>query len=125
MLSAGLPGIGLSGLLMLLSALLMPVVELVRTARGQGSRARWLLAGRQWLMAVTMVAIYAVVFDLIGHLVTAGASSRGVVGRLAPDRLGSASTLAVSLAVLAILMLLLMVSGRALANSRSGNTQAR
>jgi hypothetical protein len=123
MMSAGLPGIGLSGLLSLLSALLMPVVELVRVAQGRGDRARWALACRQWLMAATMVALYAGVFDLIAHVVTAPTASRGFVGRLEPRSAGAAGTLLVSFAILAVLLALLMISGRAFARSRSDTAE--
>lgn len=54
-MSAGLPGLGLGGLFFLLSALLAPMVELVRTIRGESSAAAWRGVGRQFAIAVTMV----------------------------------------------------------------------
>jgi hypothetical protein len=54
--SAGLPGLGLGGLFFVLSALLAPFVELIRTARGRSSVAAWRAVGRQFALALTMVA---------------------------------------------------------------------
>jgi len=53
--SAGLPGLGLGGIFFLVSALLAPLVELVRTARGESSLASWLGVGRQFGLAVAMI----------------------------------------------------------------------
>jgi hypothetical protein len=54
--SAGLPGIGLGGLFFILSALLGPFVELIRTIRGRSSVAAWRAVGRQFALAVAMIA---------------------------------------------------------------------
>jgi hypothetical protein len=54
-MTAGIPGIGLSGLLFVISALLMVVVELYRTVRGRSSVARWRFVGRQAAMALGIV----------------------------------------------------------------------
>jgi hypothetical protein len=54
--SAGLPGLGLGGLFFVLSALLAPFVELIRTARGRSSVAAWRAVCRQFALALTMVA---------------------------------------------------------------------
>ncbi len=54
-MSAGLPGLGLGGIFFLLSALLAPVVELVRTARGESSIAAWIEVGRQFALALAMI----------------------------------------------------------------------
>jgi hypothetical protein len=58
-MSAGLPGLGLGGLFFVLSALVAPVVELRRTAQGRSSRAAWRQVGRQFALAVVMVAVVA------------------------------------------------------------------
>ena len=55
-MSAGLPGLGLGGLFFILLALLAPFVELIRTARGRSSVAAWRVVGRQFALALTMVA---------------------------------------------------------------------
>jgi hypothetical protein len=53
--TAGIPGIGLGGLFFVISALLMVVIELYRTARGRSSLARWRFVGRQAVMALGIV----------------------------------------------------------------------
>ena len=58
-MSAGMPGLGLGGLFFILSALFAPVVELRRTAQGQSSAAAWRQVGRQFAVAVVMVAVVA------------------------------------------------------------------
>ena len=55
-MSAGLPGLGLGGLFFILLALLAPFVELIRTMRGRSSVAAWRVVGRQFALALTMVA---------------------------------------------------------------------
>jgi hypothetical protein len=53
-MTAGLPGFALGGLFHLISALLAPFVELVRTVQGRTSRRRWLAALRQFVLAAAM-----------------------------------------------------------------------
>jgi len=69
-MSAGLPGLGLGGLFFVISALLAPLFELQRTARGQSSTAAWRQVGRQFAIAVTMIV--AVDLALRGLLFAAG-----------------------------------------------------
>ena len=85
-MTAGLPGVGIGGLFYLISALLMPFVELVRTVRGRSSLARWAVVARQFAMAVVMVlALAAVVWCM--HLLfrpdapVGGAARTGGGGR--------------------------------------------
>ena len=58
-MSAGLPGLGLGGLFFVLSALVAPVVELRRSLQGRSSAAAWRQVGRQFAIAVVMVAVVA------------------------------------------------------------------
>jgi hypothetical protein len=76
--SAGLPGLGLGGLFFVLLALLAPFVELIRTTRGRSSVAAWRVVGRQFALALTMVA--AVVLTL--RLLYALADATGLAGPL-------------------------------------------
>ena len=69
-MSAGLPGIGLGGLFFILSALAAPLVELARAARGQSSVARWLHLGRQFALAVAMIAAVDVTLQLVYMIVS-------------------------------------------------------
>jgi Trk-type K+ transport system membrane component len=69
--TAGLPGVGLSGLFFVVSALLMVAVELVRTARGRSSLSRWRFVGRQAAIAAaivvfTIAALWALELSLPG-----------------------------------------------------------
>ena len=55
-MNVGLPGTGIGGLFYLITALLMPVVELVRLLRGLSSLERWKVAVEQWMLAVGILA---------------------------------------------------------------------
>jgi hypothetical protein len=55
-MNAGIPGLGLGGLFFILTALLAPAIELGRTIRGRSSAAAWATVGRQFAIAVAMVA---------------------------------------------------------------------
>lgn len=55
-MSAGLPGLGLGGLFFILSALIAPLFELWRLARGRSSIAAWRAVGRQLGQAAAMIA---------------------------------------------------------------------
>lgn len=67
-MTAGLPGTGIGGVFYLLSALLMPLVELVKTLRGQSSGRRWLLVIRQLALATGIVAGMWMLGILLGLL---------------------------------------------------------
>lgn len=54
-MTAGIPGLGLAGLFLMLSALGGPLVELAHSARGRSSRARWLAVARQFALGVAMI----------------------------------------------------------------------
>jgi hypothetical protein len=69
--SAGLPGLGLGGLFFVLLALLAPFVEIVRTVRGRSSVAAWRAVGRQFALALTMVAAVALTLRLLYALADA------------------------------------------------------
>ncbi len=54
--NAGLPGTGLGGLFYLLLALVMPVVEVVRTLRGDTEPGRWRQVLTQFALACAILA---------------------------------------------------------------------
>jgi hypothetical protein len=56
---AGIPGGGVGGVFFLISALLMPAIELLRTIRGESSRARWRVVVRNAAIAAAMLASMA------------------------------------------------------------------
>ena len=51
-MNVGLPGTGIGGLFYLLTALLMPVVELVNTLHGRSSATQWQIVLRQTTLAL-------------------------------------------------------------------------
>ena len=67
-MSAGLPGLGLGGLFFIISALLAPIIEVVRIACGRGRDVDWPQVWRSFALALTMIfavdltlrALYAV-----------------------------------------------------------------
>ena len=68
-MSPGLPGIGLGALFCILSALAAPLVELARTASGQSGVANWGRVGRQFALAVAIIAAFDVTLWLVYALV--------------------------------------------------------
>jgi hypothetical protein len=85
--SAGIPGLGLGGLFFVLLALLAPFVELIRTMRGGSSVAAWRAVGRQFALALTMVAAVELTLRLLYALADAS-------GLAAPLSDGSPTVLA-------------------------------
>jgi hypothetical protein len=73
--SAGFPGLGLGGLFFVLLALLAPFVELIRTMRGCSSVAAWRAVGRQFALALTMVAAVGLTLRLLYALADATGSA--------------------------------------------------
>lgn len=106
--NAGLPGTGLGGLFYVLLALVMPVAELYRTARGRGSRERWHQAATQFALACGIVA--SVAGTAAAYLTLVGAPSpfglQGPALVLAPVVLAALllATLVVTLRVWAALV---------------------
>ena len=82
-MSAGLPGLGLGGLFFVLSALVAPLFELVRLARGTSSPARRSQVARQFAMALAMI----VAVDLTLRVVLLVASAAGIGSPAAADGL--------------------------------------
>ena len=60
-MNPGLPGMGIGGLFYTVSALVMPVCEVRRRLRGEGTR-RGALVARQFAIAVGVVAVMTGVF---------------------------------------------------------------
>lgn len=102
-MSAGLPGLGLGGIFFILSALIAPLGELVRTARGRSSVARWVQVGRQFGLAVAMIAAVDATLRLVYLLALAVGvgSPRTPEGLTALPLLPVLVTISVLMAVLA------------------------
>ena len=73
-MSAGLPGLGLGGLLFIFSALLAPFRQLWRAMNGRSRPGDWPMVGRQFTQGVLMVAA----IDLTLRLVYVGLSAAGL-----------------------------------------------
>ena len=70
---AGLPGTGIGGMFYLLSALLMPLKELINTFCGRSNKSRWKLVGSQTGLALGIIAGFWLTGLLLGFML------RGVV----------------------------------------------
>lgn len=68
---AGLPGTGIGGVFFLLSALLMPLVELVRTLQGRSNIRRWRVVLEHSGMALAILGAMWAMGWLIGQLLFA------------------------------------------------------
>jgi hypothetical protein len=78
-MNAGLPGIGISGVFYILSALFMPMTEAYRAARGRPRRRPWGAVLRHWAIAVAMIAamygtgrLLTFILRAFGHVVVSG-----------------------------------------------------
>ena len=77
-MSAGLPGIGLGGLFFIISALLAPLVEIVRTLRGTSSLEAWIGVARNFSLAVVMIVAIELTLRLAQVAISgAGAEQAG------------------------------------------------
>lgn len=74
---AGLPGVGITGLFFVLSALAMPFVETYRLATGTSTQRSRRLAARQFLLAVTVVATLFIAVAMIARVIPD--DGRGVI----------------------------------------------
>ncbi len=78
-MGAGIPGTGMATLFYILSVLVMPLTEMVRTVQGQSSWKRWGLIVRHYVLALAMTAaVYATFRYLPGALLPPDATIGGV-----------------------------------------------
>lgn len=66
-MSAGLPGVGLSGIFFIASALVTLPLEIARTIRGQSSLARWAAVLRHLAIAIAMIVCLELAYAVM-HL---------------------------------------------------------
>ena len=105
-MTVGIPGVGFGGIFYMIGALLMPVREVVRTARGESNVQRWVVVATQWSLAAgILVALWATGW-VLGHVLTPAVLARTAgAGRLvAPHNVLKVSALAMSLGMLVILI---------------------
>jgi hypothetical protein len=81
---AGLPGLGLGGLLFIILGLLAPVVEAVRTIAGRSSLTRWRIALRQFALSATIVVALDRAFWLVDRAVGVRAGPQASLGPALP-----------------------------------------
>jgi len=79
---AGLPGIGVGTLFYVLTAFLMPLVELSRLVRGDVSVVRWRLAMSQFCFGLAIVASVALADRVLASLLSDHSTSDLSLGRL-------------------------------------------
>jgi hypothetical protein len=79
---AGLPGIGVGTLFYVLTALVMPLVELTRLLRGDVSPTRWRLAISQFCFGVSIVASVALADRVLTIILSDHSINDVNVGRL-------------------------------------------
>src|SRR5215813_2107845 len=112
-MTVGIPGVGFGGIFYLIGALFMPIREVVRTARGESNVERWVVVAKQWSLAAgILVALWGTGW-ILGHVVTPSLLARtgAGAGRLAtPHNVLKVSALAVSLGMLALLVLVVRVA---------------
>jgi hypothetical protein len=106
-MTVGVPGVGFGGIFYMIGALVMPVREVVRTARGESNVQRWVVVATQWSLAAgILVALWATGW-ILGHVLTPAVLARTAAGagRLAaPHNVLRVSALVVSVGMLAILI---------------------
>jgi hypothetical protein len=66
----GIPGTGIGGLFYLFAALLMPIIELVQTARGRSSKSRWREVGLQSGVALSIIFLTLASLELLWLLLS-------------------------------------------------------
>ena len=66
----GIPGTGIGGLFYLFAALLMPIIELVQTARGRSSKSRWCEVGLQSGVALSIIFLTLASLELLWLLIS-------------------------------------------------------
>lgn len=86
---AGLPGIGVGTLFYVLLGLAMPVLELIRLARGTSSVARWRFILRQLLFSVSIVASIMLAERVLFWLLAEAAPNSSNPARMLNRELGT------------------------------------
>lgn len=128
-MNPGLPGLGIGGLFYILSALAMPLVALLRAARGAPRETvRWTLALRQCLIALSIVVTMSAVFwaldlALLQPLIDTAAHWQAVASEGWQRHMVRVSAVLTTAGVLAFVLLLMqlarLVSARHGAAARS------
>jgi hypothetical protein len=106
-MNAGLPGIGISGIFYLFTALMLPLIEAVRTVQGRSSLARWRFVATQFVFFWGIMGG----FWLTGHVMSLVLSSQKIASiPEAHGNLFQIRPLFLSLITLSAVMLALWIS---------------
>lgn len=73
-MSPGIPGLGIASVFYVAAALLAPLREVVRTARGDSSAARWKVVGRQFSLAIGILVSLVLLYLGFDALIARGLS---------------------------------------------------
>lgn len=73
-MSPGIPGLGIASVFYVAAALLAPLREVVRTTRGDSSAARWKVVGRQFSLAIGILASLVLLYMGFDGLIARGLS---------------------------------------------------
>ncbi len=122
---AGLPGTGIGGIFFLLSALLMPVVEFVRTLQGRSNLRRWRFVLRHSGIALGILGAMWATGWLLGQLLFALLRTRisaTATAALHPHNVIQAPPLMLTLGVLLAVLLSVGIFRRLFAPRRVPST---
>jgi hypothetical protein len=119
-MTAGVPGLALGGVFFIISALLAPFGELINTARGRSSPARWASVGRQLLMAVAMISALSALLGFVGL-----ASGAGPIQALLSFSLIPVTATTILLAFLLVSAKLVQLCSRGARRGRRANFEPR
>jgi hypothetical protein len=103
-MSAGLPGLGLGGLLFIILGLAAPFVEGVRSIMGRSSTERWRIALRQFVLALAILVALERAYWLASRIFGLGQNR-------ASGAAGSALPLTPIVLTLAVLVVVLVAAG--------------
>lgn len=126
-MTAGLPGVGISGLFFVLSALLMPVIEIGKTITGRTSAKRWRAVLRQSGMAWAIVIVLERTVWLITLVLTElrpDSANGSKVAAAAPAFAFPVAPVLIALAVLALVLVGAQVMQLMTAGSRRADTSS-
>jgi hypothetical protein len=122
-MSVGLPGVGLSGVFFVLSALVGLPLEIRRTIQGRSSLERWAVVLRHLAMAVAMIIVLVLAYSAL-HLVLGQLSGSPAPGHDQRSPSGGVATLPMVPLLVTLGLVLALVGAGKLVQLRS-RAQAR
>src|SRR5262245_7983894 len=117
-MTVGIPGVGFGGIFYLCTALAMPFKELARALRDRRTPNRWSLVARQSCMALAIIGAMWGTGWLLGQLITPHVRASSVAAggaAVVPHNVLRVGALAITLGLLALLVLATRIAGVVLA----------